>query len=121
MVARVATIEELKRTNPYWDLDRLGQRVGQGLRETFERACAAIQVTGLGSTFGCHFNKGPVRSVRDVAHNDVKRSQAFHKALLDNGIFMLTPQTLHGCISTAHNPDDIEELIAVAEKFACMS
>jgi glutamate-1-semialdehyde 2,1-aminomutase len=121
MAAGVATIEELRRTNPYPDLDRLGQKARQGLDKAFKGAEVDIQITGLGSTFGCHFNKGPVRSIHDSARNDVKLTQRFHRALLDSGIFMLTPHTLHGCISTAHNSEDIEKLIAVAEKFARMT
>lgn len=121
MAAGVASIEEIKRTNPYSELDRLGEKTRQDLRKAFERADVPAQITGVSSTFGCHFNKEPVRSVRDAARNDVKLSQRFHKTLLDNGIFMLTPRILHGCISTAHKSEDIEKLVAVTEKFARMS
>lgn len=118
MAAGVATIEELRRTNPYAYLDQLGEKARQGLRDAFGRAGIEVQITGLGSTFGCHFNGKPVRSIRDTAQSDARRSKSFHKILLDNGVFMLTPHTLHGCISTAHNSADIEKLIAIAERFA---
>lgn len=120
MVAGIATIEELMRTNPYPELDRLGEKTREGLREALGQTFA-VQLTGVGSTFGCHFNKQPVKNVRDIARNDVKLAQRFHRALLNNGVFLLTPRTLHGCISTAHNPEDVEKLIVVAEKFARMA
>lgn len=119
VVAGTATIEELKRTNPYPNLDRLGKRAREGLGEAFERAGVDAQITGLASTFGCHFLRGgPIKSIRDVMRGDVRLTQKFHSALLDNGIFMLTPTLLHGCISTAHKLEDIEKLITVAETFA---
>lgn len=121
MAAGVATVEELMRTNPYPELERLGQKAREGLRQAFGRAGVDVQITGVSSTFGCHFNKQPVKNMRDVARNDVKLAQRFHRMLLDNGVFMLTPHTLHGCISTAHNSEDIGKLIAVADKFARMS
>jgi glutamate-1-semialdehyde 2,1-aminomutase len=117
MAAGVATVEELMRTNPYPELDRLGEKAREGLRKALGQIFA-VQLTGVGSTFGCHFNKQPVKNVWDVTRNDVKRTQRFHRTLLDNGVFLLTPHTLHGCISTAHNPEDVEKLIVVAEKFA---
>lgn len=121
VTAGYATIEELKRTNPYSNLDRLGQRVREGLREAFERSGINAQITGLGSTFGCHFTKGPVRNIRDVERGDASLTQRFHGTLLQNGIFTLTPHLIHGCISTAHNSQDIERLIAVAGKFRSKS
>lgn len=117
VVAGIATIEELKRIDPFSNLGRLGQKAREGLGEALERAGVAVHVTGLGSTFGCHFTKEPVRNIRDAARGDVKLSQRFHRTLLENGIFMLTPHLLHGCISTAHKLEEIEKLIAVAEKF----
>lgn len=118
MTAGIATIRELIQTNPYAELNRLGDMARQGLREAFENARVPVQITGIGSTFGCHFNKNSVRNLRDVAANDVKLSREFQKTLLDEGILMLTPHILHGCISIAHKSEDVAKLIDVAEKFA---
>jgi glutamate-1-semialdehyde 2,1-aminomutase len=121
VAAGLATIEELKRTDPYSKLDRLGERAREGLHEAFERSGINAQITGLGSTFGCHFTNQPVKNIHDVERDDVALSHRFHRALLESGIFALTPHLIHGCISTAHKPDDIERLIAVAEKFPSKS
>jgi len=121
VTAGYATIEELKRTDPYSNLDRLGQRARDGLHEVFERSGINAQITGLGSTFGCHFTNEPVRNIRDVERGDASLTQRFHGILLENGIFTLTPHLIHGCISTAHNSEDIERLIAVAGKFRSKS
>jgi glutamate-1-semialdehyde aminotransferase len=37
--------------------------------------------------------------------------------LLENGIFMLLPETLHGAISNAHTDDEIERLVSTIERF----
>jgi glutamate-1-semialdehyde 2,1-aminomutase len=119
VVAGIATIGELRHSSPYADLDKLGQRVRQGLREAFERGGVNAQITGVGSTFGCHFvREGSARSIRDIMRSDPQVTRKFHSFLLDNGIFMLTPTLLHGCISIAHNAQDIEDLISTAEDFA---
>jgi glutamate-1-semialdehyde 2,1-aminomutase len=118
VVAGLTTINELRRTKPYPELDRLGQKMRQGLREAFTKSGAPVQITGLGSTFGLHFNRNPIRNVRDAGTDDTKLSQRFQSTLLDNGIFMLTPRILHGCLSVTHNAEDVEKLIDVAGKFA---
>jgi glutamate-1-semialdehyde 2,1-aminomutase len=119
VAAGIATLEELKRTDPYANLDRLGQKLRAGLRDSLERGGVDVQITGIGSTFGCHFIKaGPVKSLRDLARTDVQLMKRFHSTLLENGIFMLTPNLVHGCISTAHTAEDVERLTSAAEQFA---
>jgi len=44
-------------------------------------------------------------------------SRKMFSYLLENGIFMLLPDILHGALSYSHTDDDIEKLIFTIERY----
>ena len=57
---QVLTVEALQAMNA------LGDDLRTRLNALAQRHDAAMQMTGLGSIFGLHFHKGPIRSIRDL-------------------------------------------------------
>ena len=64
---------------------------GDGLRDALNRLAAkhgaAFQVTGLGSIMTMHFQRAPVRSIRDFRPRDERLRQLLQLDLIDRGFF----------------------------------
>ena len=68
------------------------------------------------------FADTPIRSWEDAKLADVKRFAAFHRAMLDRGVYLAPSQFEAWFLSTAHGDDEIDATIAAAaETFASMS
>jgi glutamate-1-semialdehyde 2,1-aminomutase len=118
MAAGLATLRILEDESIYRKIGRMGEKMRAGLTEIMTRAGLEFQTTGVGSIFGCHFTKIPVKDVLAASTGDKELSKKLMYFLLDRGIFCLTPELVHCAISTAHTDADIEEFLAAAETFA---
>jgi glutamate-1-semialdehyde 2,1-aminomutase len=85
------------------------QGVWEGLEATTERLAAglaslsdSVQVARAGSMFGLGFA-------------DAARFAAFHRALLDNGVYIAPSQFESGFLSTAHGDGEIDATLEAAE------
>jgi len=118
LAAGLATIEVLEHGGVYEHIDKLGERAREGLRAVFEERKFPAQVIGLGSLFAIHTtSKKPIKDVNSFQFCDHKLSESMFHNLLDNGTFMLTPETLHGAVSYSHTGEEIEQLIATVERY----
>jgi glutamate-1-semialdehyde 2,1-aminomutase len=68
-------------------INRLGDRLRQGLAAVIAAKGVRAQVTGLGSLVGLHFTGEPVRDYRSAARADRDLALTMHLALLNRGIF----------------------------------
>ncbi|NUP06751.1 MAG: glutamate-1-semialdehyde 2,1-aminomutase [Polyangiaceae bacterium] len=111
--AGLATLEHLVPAL-YDRLERLGQRLEDGL----ERAIAASGVTAcvqrVGSMITVFFCDGPVRSWKDADRADRKRFAAFFGGMLRRGVYWPPAQFEAAFISGAHTEDDIDRTIEAA-------
>ena len=118
LTAGLATIDVLEHSRVYEHIDRLGSRVRERLNMVFEENDFEAQSTGIGSLLAIHTTlKKPLKDASCYAfanHNISKRIFSF---LLENGIFMLRPDNLHGALSYAHTDDDIDRLVSTIERF----
>lgn len=118
MAAGLATINVLENAPVYQHVDNLGQKVRSKLQETFETHRFPAQTTGIGSLFAIHMtDRKPLRDATFHTTADHDLSRKMFKFLLDNGILMLLPESLHGSISYAHNESDMEYLISTIERY----
>ena len=85
LVAGAKTLEQLTPA-AYQRLSALGERLRQGLRETFAALEAPAQVTGLGSLFGIHLTDRPVHSYRDAQAGDTALRHQLFLGMLSKGI-----------------------------------
>jgi glutamate-1-semialdehyde 2,1-aminomutase len=116
MTAGLATLKILKDGQLINQLNNLGDKIREQIKEIFESASVDVQVTGAGSLFSVHFTKREVKDAYAAFMADREKLVDYHLTLIENGVFFLP--THAGALSTAHNKDDIEKLFSETEKYA---
>jgi glutamate-1-semialdehyde 2,1-aminomutase len=91
-------------------INRLGDRLREGIRSAFAERGIPVTTTGLGSMVGVHLVDGPVRTYRDGAKADPSLKRALHLALLLEGVF--AAPRLMCCVSTPMDQGTIDEIVA---------
>lgn len=114
MTAGVATINELENGNVYRHIDRLGDRMREGLRRLSSDTGIDIQVLGLESIFHTQFASQPIRNKRDTLKADLAKLDAFNIGLMTKGIFI---QPRHPAfICDAHTQEEIDKTLNSAQQ-----
>ena len=71
--------------------------------------------------FGLSFTDAPVTSWEDASAADTARFAAFHRALLERGVYLAPSQFEAGFVSTAHGDEEIDATLeAAAAAFASL-
>jgi len=116
MTAGLATLKILEDGQLINELNNVGGKIREKLREIFEAEGVDVQVTGAGSLFNTHFTKEEVKDARAASKADKKKQVDYHLNLIANGVFFLP--THAGALSTVHFETDIEKLFLETEKYA---
>jgi len=99
----------------YEKLEALGARLQAG----FERSLAAAKVTGcvqrVGSMVTLFFTEGPVTDFASASKADTKRFAAWHRGLLQRGVYWPPSQFEAAFLSAAHTEADVDAAIAASE------
>jgi glutamate-1-semialdehyde aminotransferase len=88
-----------------------------GLVDIFERNDVPVSVTGVGSTFGIHFQREKPVNAGDTARNDIPATRAYFRHMLESGIIYLSPTVSHSWISSPHTEKDIEGYLSATEEY----
>ena len=92
---------------------------GIALREALNglgaRHGAPFQVTGLGSIMTMHFQREPLRSIRDIRPRDERLRQLLHLSLIEQGFF--TTRRGYMALSLAIGADDRAGLVDAIDEF----
>jgi glutamate-1-semialdehyde 2,1-aminomutase len=117
MTAGIETLRELAEPGVWEAAERSAERLVTGLAELEPPA----QLTHVGTMFGLFFTDAPVTSWEEAALADTGRFAAFHRAMLDRGVYLAPSQFEAGFVSTAHGDDEVDATIAAArEAFAAL-
>jgi glutamate-1-semialdehyde 2,1-aminomutase len=111
--AGLATLAELG-ADAYAGLEASGSRLQLGLERALRDAGVPGAVQRVGSMLTLFFHHGPVRSFRDAQASDTKRFAAWHRRLVEGGVYWPPSQFEAAFISLAHSHDDIDATVAVA-------
>lgn len=114
--AGLATLKLLEDGHLINRMNKVGEKIREQIKETFEVNGVDVQVTGLGSLFSTHFTGEKVKDTRAVFRTDRKKLAEYHLDLITNGVFFLP--THMGALSTAHSEADIRKLFSETEKYA---
>lgn len=118
VAAGTATLEELRDSDPYAELDRLGGRLEAGFRRAAADAGLTAWVARVGSMMTIFFQRGaepvPVTGWKTASQSDTARYAAFFWGMIDRGIYLPCSQYEALFFSTCHTPDDIDHTIAAA-------
>ena len=117
MVAGCATIDALKDGKIHKNINRLGDKMRNGLQDIFDRSKYSASVTGVGSTFGIHFQKDKPKNAGDTAKNNIEMTRAYFEYMLEENIIYLSPTVSHSWISSPHTDKDVEAYLTTTEEF----
>jgi glutamate-1-semialdehyde 2,1-aminomutase len=110
MVAGAATLQHLlDHPGIYEEMDRLGNKLRDGVNRFCQEKELPVQMTGVGSMFCTHFTDKKIESARDLADTNAKAAEAFYPHLLKEDVFI--PNIHMGFISSAHSEEDVERII----------
>ena len=109
MTAGIETLRVLAEPGVWDELQRVAGRLEDGLR-----SLDGVQVARSGSMFGLFFTKEPVTSWDTARLADTERFGAFHRAMLDRGIYLAPSQFEAGFVSTVHGDSEIDATITAA-------
>ncbi|MBI3733049.1 MAG: glutamate-1-semialdehyde 2,1-aminomutase [Chloroflexi bacterium] len=111
MAAGLATLNVLRRTNPYAMLESLAARLCEGIAAAAEVARIPIWQNRVGSLFTTFFSSGPVTDYASAKKSDTARYAKFFHALLDTGFYFAPSQFEAGFVSVAHSDEAIEQTV----------
>ena len=110
MTAGIETLGVLREPGVWDELERTGAHLEAGL----STLGGDVQVARAGTMFGLFFSDAPVTSWETAKHSDTSRFAAFHRAMLERGVYLAPSHFEAGFLSTAHGEAEIEATIAAA-------
>ena len=116
MASGIATLECLRETNPYPQLEAKTQRLTQGLISAATKAGLPHTLAECGSMFTLFFNPEKVTSYAISARNDTERFARYFQGMLDRGIYLPCSQFEANFTSTMLTEEDIVHTIQAAEE-----
>lgn len=114
VVAGLATLKILRDEPPYERLERLTERLEQGLRKAAVDARVPHAVQRVGSMITLFFHEGPVCNYADAKACDTRRFARFFWELMARGVYWPCSQFEAAFVSAAHDDDLIDQTIAAA-------
>jgi len=115
MAAGIATLKELKETQPWEALDARGARLEKGLADALVAAGVPGRVTRVGSMGTAFFLDGDVVDYASVKQADTARFGRFHAAMLERGVYLPPSQFEAWFLSTQHDDAIVQQVIAAAQ------
>lgn len=116
MAAGAATLDVLRREQPYAALEDRSSRLADGLAEAASAAGIPHTVGRVGSMLTLFFSAEPVVDYRSALRCDTKRFAQFFWKLLERGVYWPCSQFEAAFVSAAHSEEDIERTIAAARE-----
>lgn len=121
MISGIKTLEILKRPGSYEHLDKMTEKLINGILEAGREAGHAVCGGHISGMFGFFFTEGPVTCFEDASKSDTEKFGLWHRGMLERGIYLAPSQYEAGFTSIAHTEEDIDATIAAArEVFATL-
>ena len=117
MAAGLATLRFL-RDNPtvYADLERLTAMLVSEVADAAKKAGVAMTANRVGSMFTWFFTAGAVTDWTSASKCDTAAFGAFHRALLERGVYLPPSQFEAAFVSAAHSPAGVQQTIDAARQ-----
>ena len=118
MAAGIVTLETLrnKKAEIYPNLEKRSGILTEGVMAAAKNAGVAVRSNRVGSMFTWFFNDAPVTDWTSASKSDTQAFARFHRAMLDQGVYLPPSQYEAAFMSTAHTEEDIQQTIAAAQK-----
>jgi glutamate-1-semialdehyde 2,1-aminomutase len=116
MAAGIATLTELKRLDPYAELERLGRLTADGLRRACTEAKVPAAVNQVGSMWTLFFAPGPVADYATAKRSDTARFGRFFWAMMDRGVYLPCSQFEAAFNGVLHTEEVVGRVVAAARE-----
>jgi glutamate-1-semialdehyde 2,1-aminomutase len=116
MTAGIKTLELLQQPGTYEHLDRITGKLINGLLQIAREAGHEVCGGHINGMFGLFFTAGPVHNYEDAKTADLKKFAAFHRGMLEQGIYLAPSQFEAGFTSLAHTDPEIDQTLAAARR-----
>lgn len=116
MASGLATLTQLRDSNPYPLLEELTARLEAGFLDAAQRAGIPAQTNRVGSMLTLFFTDQPVTDLATATASDTDRFSKWFHGMLDRGVYLPCSQFEAMFISAAHTTDDIDQTIAAARE-----
>jgi glutamate-1-semialdehyde 2,1-aminomutase len=118
MAAGIATLRYLKEheREVYEELEASSRAVAEGIAEAAREHGIAVTTNRAGAMFTWFFREGPVRNFDDAAASDTALFAAFHRAMLERGVWLPPSQFEAAFLGTAHTEEVVEATMRAARE-----
>jgi len=108
MAAGLATLRAIQRTQPYENLERLGEKLQAGLQDAAAGAGVPLIVQRVGSMLTPYFTSSPVRDFSSALRSSTKSYGRFFHGMLRRGHYFRPAQFEALFLSASHTEADVE-------------
>ncbi|RMF27112.1 MAG: glutamate-1-semialdehyde-2,1-aminomutase [Cyanobacteria bacterium J083] len=115
MTVGIKTLELLQKPGTYEYLDKITNKLVNGMLELAREAGHAVVGGYISGMFGMFFTDSPVHNYDEAKTADLAKFARFHRAMLERGIYLAPSQFEAGFTSLAHTEADIDQTLAVAK------
>jgi glutamate-1-semialdehyde 2,1-aminomutase len=116
MTAGIKTLEILRRPGSYEYLDKVTGELATGLVRVAQE-CGHLAWGGhISGMFGMFFTAGPVRNYEDAKKSDLAKFSAFHRGMLERGVYLAPSQFEAGFTSLSHSQAEVSQTLAAAQE-----
>jgi glutamate-1-semialdehyde 2,1-aminomutase len=118
MAAGLATLRYLieHRGEVYPLLESLSRSLVNGVAAEAARAGVSVTANRVGAMFTWFFASGPVTDYASAARSNTAAFARFHRAMLEQGIWLPCSQFEAAFLSTAHSATDVQQTVDAARK-----
>jgi glutamate-1-semialdehyde 2,1-aminomutase len=117
MAAGAATLSVLGEPGTYERLEALADRAAAGLRDAAAQGERPVTLNQVGAMMTLFFCEGPVASFADAKRADTQTFAAYHRHMLEHGVYLAPSQFESAMISLALTDDDLAAAAAAARSF----
>jgi len=116
MAAGIATIRYLQEhaDEVYSKLEKTAKAVSEGVAAEAVRASVPLRLNRAGSMWTWFFTSGPVTDYAQAAQCDTAAFGRFHRAMMEQGVWLPPSQFEAAFLSTEHGEAEVEKTITAA-------
>ncbi len=117
MAAGLATLRYLRQhPEVYAQLEKSSAALVDGILQSARKKQIPLEANRVGAMFTWFFCDQPVTDWTSAAKSDTKKFARFHRAMLEQGIYLPPSQFEAAFMSTAHTAADVQATIGAAEQ-----
>ena len=116
MSAGIACLEILETPGIYDELDRLGERLENGILEINKAYNHSIVINRLKGAMTLYYSDHAIVNYEDAQNTDGEKFARFFKAMLNEGINLAPSKYEAWFLTIAHTDKDIDETLVAVEK-----